>query len=430
MIFNEFPGSPPHDNPDASTVINGSSVQTAGFVLDWQLQKEDDMIKDIADLDAQYASESEFTYFSDDEFYNDDDKIEGFDKETSSDGDSALAAEFASMVGLPKELQLGEPGASRQEDAVTETETQKKFEQFDVVQDYSGHHFSNSEIQARSSRGKNKITKLLSKLHILNNSEKKHQELTGPRREWVRRIQQEWKVLEKDLPEGIFVRVYEERIDLLRAVIIGSSGTPYHDGLFFFDVCFPFNYPDAPPLVYYHAHGLRLNPNLYATGRVCLSLLGTWHGRGCERWNPKSSTLLQLLLSLQAIVLNPQPYFNEPGYSRFRGTSSGDQQSLFYNQNAFLLSCKTMLYTLRQPPKHFEAMVTSHFRRWGRAVLLACSAYMEGVKVGSEVLDGGQGRGVPSASFVSSLKSYFNTLLGEFKARGADCEGLTAYDIN
>ncbi|GJZ78889.1 ubiquitin-conjugating enzyme/RWD-like protein [Tanacetum coccineum] len=48
--------------------------------------------------------------------------------------------------------------------------------------------------------------------------------------------------------QRIFLRVYENRMDLLRAVIIEPTGTPYHNGLFFSDVCFPSNYPDSPPL--------------------------------------------------------------------------------------------------------------------------------------------------------------------------------------
>lgn len=46
----------------------------------------------------------------------------------------------------------------------------------------------------------------------------------------------------------IFVRAYESRMDLLRAVIIGAQGTPYHDGLFFFDIFFPDTYPSVPPV--------------------------------------------------------------------------------------------------------------------------------------------------------------------------------------
>jgi hypothetical protein len=48
--------------------------------------------------------------------------------------------------------------------------------------------------------------------------------------------------------DTIFVRVFESRMDLLRAVIIGAEGTPYQDGLFFFDVSFPSGYPNVPPV--------------------------------------------------------------------------------------------------------------------------------------------------------------------------------------
>lgn len=44
------------------------------------------------------------------------------------------------------------------------------------------------------------------------------------------------------------MRVYEDRMDLLRAVIVGPYGTPYQDGLFFFDFHLPPDYPDIPPV--------------------------------------------------------------------------------------------------------------------------------------------------------------------------------------
>lgn len=44
------------------------------------------------------------------------------------------------------------------------------------------------------------------------------------------------------------MRVYEERMDLLRAALVGAPGTPYHDGLFFFDIMLPPQYPHEPPV--------------------------------------------------------------------------------------------------------------------------------------------------------------------------------------
>ena len=52
-------------------------------------------------------------------------------------------------------------------------------------------------------------------------------------------------------------------------------------------------------------------------GKVCLSLLGTWSGAKGEMWEPAHSTMLQVIVSIQSLILVPQPYFNEPGYERW-----------------------------------------------------------------------------------------------------------------
>jgi ubiquitin-conjugating enzyme E2 O len=75
-------------------------------------------------------------------------------------------------------------------------------------------------------------------------------------------------------------------MDLLRVAMVGTAGTPYHDGLFFFDMQLPPSYPVVPPLVHYHSFALWLNPNLLDnTGGVCLSLLDATGG-GTEHWSP------------------------------------------------------------------------------------------------------------------------------------------------
>jgi hypothetical protein len=61
--------------------------------------------------------------------------------------------------------------------------------------------------------------------------------------------------------------------------------------------------------------------------------------------------MLQVLVSIQALVLNAKPYFNEPGYAMHANTPHGERKSLTYNEDTFLLSCRTMLYSLRNPPK-------------------------------------------------------------------------------
>ncbi|GFZ13899.1 ubiquitin-conjugating enzyme 25 [Actinidia rufa] len=232
--------------------------------------------------------------------------------------------------------------------------TSFEFKQFDVVLDPSDHHYVNSKVNIDCFTNEN------SGVH--------------------RKIMREWKILQEGLPESIYVRVYEDRIDLIRAVIVGAPGTPYHDGLFFFDIQLPSNYPYQPPKVYYHSHGIRLNPNLYTRGFVCLSLINTWDGNKKERWDTSSSTILQVLVSIQGLVLNERPYFNEPGmaYAKTKQNKKWIDRSLAYNEDAFALSCKTMLYVFRNPPKNFKGFVSQHFHQRKDAILGAIKAYLEG----------------------------------------------------
>ncbi|KAF8090047.1 hypothetical protein N665_0490s0043 [Sinapis alba] len=234
-------------------------------------------------------------------------------------------------------------------------------------------------------------------------------------KEWGKRIQEEWRILENDLPEMIFVRAYESRMDLLRAVIIGADGTPYHDGLFFFDIFFPDTYPSVPPMVHYQSGGLRINPNLYNCGKVCLSLLGTWSGAPREKWIPNNSTMLQVLVSIQGLILNEKPYFNEPGYERTAGSTGGEAQCKAYSENTFLLSLKTMVYNMRRPPKYFEDFSYGHFFSCAHDVLRACTAYRNGAPVASlvrgKVKEGEESSERGSERFSQDVGTIVDTLL-------------------
>jgi ubiquitin-conjugating enzyme E2 O len=275
----------------------------------------------------------------------------------------------------------------------SDSKSPDRSKQFDVIDNCSDHHFFN---------------------------EGKGLPLSQVKKDWVKKVQQEWSMLEKNLPETIYVRVFEERMDLMRAAIVGASGTPYQDGLFFFDICFPPEYPSEPPMVHYISSGLRLNPNLYESGKVCLSLLNTWSGTETEVWNPGASTVLQVLLSLQALVLNEKPYFNEAGYDQQIGRAEGEKNSVSYNENAFLLTYKSMLYLLRKPPEHFETLVEEHFRQRSKHILMACKACLEGGPIGGEKTEHENQKG-NSTGFKLMLAKLFPKLVEAFSEKGIDC---------
>lgn len=192
-------------------------------------------------------------------------------------------------------------------------------------------------------------------------------------------VRREMVVLRKGLLEGsegcaasIVVRTFSARSDLFRAMVAGPPDTPYAHVPFFFDLALPANYPREPPLAHFHAHyagAERLNPNLYVDGKVCLSLLGTWSG---PAWDPQRSTLLQVLVSLQGLVLVEEPYFNEPGHECDVGTEQGQQNSALYNEHARLLALRAALNVAQSPPRGFEQIMASYFAKFGPKLVEDC----------------------------------------------------------
>jgi ubiquitin-protein ligase len=195
----------------------------------------------------------------------------------------------------------------------------------------------------------------------------KQQPKAGHTNQNTKKIMSELVSLGSTLPvhwaSSIFVRVSDESINLIKALIIGPEGTPYENGCYEFDIYLPPTYPNVSPSVKLITTGqgtVRFNPNLYKDGKVCLSLLGTWDGPG---WIPGESTLLQVLMSIQSLIFVNNPFFNEPGYESTKNTRSGDAKSDQYNRNVRWNNVRWgMLEQIRQVDKScFKDVITKHF---------------------------------------------------------------------
>lgn len=129
----------------------------------------------------------------------------------------------------------------------------------------------------------------------------------------------------KNKPEDIYISFDKSNFKTVYALIIGPKNTPYYGGFFFFKIDFPDNYPkNSPKVKFLTTDGrVRFNPNLYACGKVCLSILGTWSG---PAWT-EVMTMSSVLLSIQSLLC-PQPIRNEPGWEMVKET---DERSICYN---------------------------------------------------------------------------------------------------
>jgi len=91
------------------------------------------------------------------------------------------------------------------------------------------------------------------------------------------RITRELSDLQKSSDLSLAVACRDVDVRNVKAIIIGPPETPYEFGFFEFAVKFGRDYPGkAPSVTATTTNGgrCRFNPNIYAGGKVCLSILG------------------------------------------------------------------------------------------------------------------------------------------------------------
>ena len=151
-----------------------------------------------------------------------------------------------------------------------------------------------------------------------------------------------------------------DEVDMLKgyAMIIGPPDTPYYGGFYFFEFVFPFNYPYSPPkLTYLTNNGyMRFNPNLYTNGKVCISILNTWHG---DQWS-SCQTISSILLTL-CTILNKNPLLNEPGVQPSHPDIPNYNRMILYS-NLSVSICDMINKSRLQPQfEQFYPIMKEHF---------------------------------------------------------------------
>lgn len=159
------------------------------------------------------------------------------------------------------------------------------------------------------------------------------------------------RIINKDIKEiqsldlnklGIYIEFNPDNMLEAKALIIGPKDTPYENGLFYFKIDFPTDYPFKPPNVLYLSKSrTRIHPNLYVGrsrdnyyGKVCLSIINTWTG-------PKWTSVMHIssiLLSIQSL-LSCDPLHYEPGFEQENGKLNDD-----YNEIVKYDTFKNLIY--------------------------------------------------------------------------------------
>ncbi|XP_053562906.1 ubiquitin-conjugating enzyme E2 T [Bombina bombina] len=115
------------------------------------------------------------------------------------------------------------------------------------------------------------------------------------------RLKRELQLLTTEPPPGVTCWQHDDRVDELRAQVVGSSGSPYEGGIFNLEIVVPERYPFEPPKIrfltpIYH-------PNIDSSGRICLDILKL-PPKGA--WRP-ALNISTVLTSIQLLMSEPNP---------------------------------------------------------------------------------------------------------------------------
>ena len=155
----------------------------------------------------------------------------------------------------------------------------------------------------------------------------------------------------------VYLCAVDDNLLDLRGLVIGPSDTPFEGAFLYFSII-PDNYPNSPPKVQFltpYSGECRMHPNLYQTGKVCLSILGTW---GKMDWSPLL-TFEKILLTIQGL-LDDNPITHEPS---FENVSKNEKRGMDYSVQSRWLVLNSVMYMLKRDdvPSVFKKIMRDFF---------------------------------------------------------------------
>jgi len=207
------------------------------------------------------------------------------------------------------------------------------------------------------------------------------------------------KEIKKTLPMNIyssingsmFIRFDENNPRFMQALLTGIDDTPYSNGFFLFDIFLCDDYPNKPLMIKHITNGATkchanngpggFSPNLHqSSGKVCLSLLGTWSGPG---WDAGKSNVYQVVSTIMFMIFGAEhPYYMEPNHGGWEGTVCGrtehERRVIDYDEEVMYHNAKyCILETLKAPYKGFEDVIKTHFKIKKEIVLKTIQRWMD-----------------------------------------------------
>jgi len=113
----------------------------------------------------------------------------------------------------------------------------------------------------------------------------------------IKKLLKDIREFEKDKPEGITLKINDENIADIQAVISGPESTPYEGGMFTIKLVLGGDFPQAAPRGYFLTK--IFHPNIAPNGDICVNTLK-------RDWKP-DTTLKKILMVIRCLLIEPGP---------------------------------------------------------------------------------------------------------------------------
>jgi ubiquitin-conjugating enzyme E2 O len=174
-------------------------------------------------------------------------------------------------------------------------------------------------------------------------------------------VRDEFDIIRGNVPEGVYIRVYEDRMDLISALIIGPAKTPYEDCLLMFDLKLPRSFPKSPPKVQFISYTGEIHPLISEDGNFCQANLQWKYYSDDNEVNQPKSYILEAVRSIQGLFFTREPFFADGVKNK---QSPDDQEkSRAYNEAVFLQLLDAYYRTALKPHEPWKQFVADHVLR-------------------------------------------------------------------
>lgn len=79
----------------------------------------------------------------------------------------------------------------------------------------------------------------------------------------------------------------------------------------------------------------------------------------------KYKLLNDVFCTITGLILVPEPYYNEAGYEKQRGSQQGMENSRMYNEMVLIKLVQSMSRMLITPPAPWEKEAVTHIQKYG-----------------------------------------------------------------